>query len=170
MRSTTGRPYSNMSPAKEENRQPALGNIALWAGKREPVIYQGNIQMEGEEDKYSVSLFFPKSEHTKAMYGGSISKNFGKGWETLGYIDFYKSKSDKLVAIGFIKWKGEQQASMRVLLFRNLNEAGKENAPKFSGVLIENEKDPSEDKPTPKKVVNTPVKPLHNEKFDESSF
>lgn len=168
MRTTTGRPFANTS--SDPNRAPALGKIALWVGKREPVIYQGSMELEGEDDKYSISLFYPKSEHTKAVYQGSISKNYGDGWETLGYIDFFKSKSDKLVAIGFIKWKGYQESTLRVLLFRNLNPNQNENSPKFSGVVIANEKDEKEDRPIVKKAVSNQRQPHIPVAFDKDSF
>lgn len=167
MRKTTGRPYASET-SSDSNRAPALGKLALWVGKRTPVIYQGNMELEGEEDKYSISLFYPKSDHTKAVYQGSISKNYGAGWETLGYIDFFKSKSDKLVAIGFIKWKGYQESTLRVLLFRS--QSDHENAPKFTGIVIANEKDEEEDRPTVKKPASFRTASKNPVAFDKDSF
>lgn len=174
MARTFGRPYAT-NYSKEDS--PKLGQIALWAGKHENVIYSGNIEMEGEEGKYSVNLFYPTSEHTKAIYQGRLAKNYGNGWENVAYIDFFKSKSDSVIAVGFIRWGNDQRATMRVLLFRNNNESGKENAPKFKGFLVANEKDKVEDRPTLRPSVNTPVKPLNTssqgltkEKFDQGLF
>ena len=123
-----------------------LGQVSLWEGKKEPIKYQGTIEFD-DGTKYSVTLFTPKSEHSKAIYTGSLATNEGSGWDTHAYIDFYKSKSDKIKAIGFIKWKGDQEASYRVLLFLNEKRSENPKAPKFKGFVVLNERDSKEDKP-----------------------
>lgn len=175
MRTTTGRPFSTMT----NNTSPKLGTIALWTGKKESVIYSGSLELyavpdePNEYQKFSVNLFYPKDDKAKfttALYSGSVSINFGQGWEVAGHIDFHKSESPKLVAKGYIKWKIQDLPTMKVLLFRNDNVAGKENAPKFKGILVENDSEKKNDRPISKKAVNTPVKPLHTGQWDEGLF
>lgn len=144
---TQPRPYAKPNKEKydhENNHRDdsnILGEIALWEGKRGQVVWQGHVKFK-DGWKPNVSLFHPNSDNSKAIYSGNLSVNDGAGWETVAYIDFYKSKSEgKTKAIGFIKFKGEKEAEYRVLLFKNENPKGLENAPMWKGIVILNEKD-----------------------------
>lgn len=148
--------YDHEDNYKEQSE--VLGEIALWEGKRGQVVWQGHIKFK-EGWKPNVSLFHPNSDRSSALYSGNLSENRGAGWETVAYVDFYKSKSDKVKAIGFIKFKGEQQAEYRILLFKNENPKGLENAPKFKGIVILNEQEEGT-------VINTNRKPSNNYSSD----
>lgn len=133
--------YDHEDNYKEQSE--ILGEIALWEGKRGQVVWQGHVKFK-DGTKYNVSLFHPNSERSNALYSGNLSINEGSGWETIAYLDFYKTKSEsKTKALGFIKYKGDKEASFRILLFKNENPKGLENAPMFKGIIIENVSDES---------------------------